>query len=31
MKRRLIQLLFAFGQNGYLLGFTNKAIYQGSL
>jgi ferredoxin-type protein NapH len=26
-----VQILFAFGQNGYLLGFTNKAIYQGSL
>lgn len=31
MKRRLVQILVAFGQNGYLLGFTNKAIYQGSL
>ena len=31
MKRRLFQILVAFGQNGFLLGFTNKAIYQGSL
>lgn len=31
MKRRLVQILVAFGQNGYLLGFTNRAIYQGSL
>jgi polyferredoxin len=31
MKRRLLQFLVAFGQNGYYLGFANSAIYQGSL
>ena len=31
MKRRLFQILVAFGQNGFVLGFMNKAIYQGSL
>ena len=30
MKRRILQLLAALGQNGYYLGFTNFTIYQGS-